>query len=41
MSETKEYYVPSGSYWPFVGSIAIAVLFHGFLGLLNQNRADK
>ncbi|RUM82509.1 MAG: cytochrome c oxidase subunit 3, partial [Candidatus Thioglobus sp.] len=29
MSE-QEYYVPSGTYWPIIGSIGVSTLFVGF-----------
>lgn len=30
MDSTKGYYIPEGSYWPFVGSVALFIMLFGF-----------
>ncbi|GAA0407965.1 cytochrome c oxidase subunit 3 [Cocleimonas flava] len=39
MQSREEYYVPSGSYWPIVGSIGMFALLGGFAGSLHGSMA--
>ena len=33
--EHRHYYVPTGTYWPFLGSIGLTTLVVGFISILN------
>ena len=37
MQSNEQYYVPSGSYWPMVGSVGMAAMLGGFASSLHDN----